>query len=220
MKRKIFKDIFNVSADRENVLFKIACSQDSPVYDAVIETYEELLPWFEAHVCPTAVVAWESPCESLEDIPPQLDGKTGLMYMIQTVGSAPEEESRRRFGEGDYLAGMLLDAMSDVCLFAMDPFLLPQLKKICREESFGIACRKEAPTDLPLDFHRYIYDRCLGDLGKMFKLSSGFMFTPVKTSCAVLELTADTALFEARHDCSRCPLKNCSMRMMHNKARI
>ncbi len=217
MKRKIFTDIFNVSMDRENVLFKINCSEDSPVYDEVIETYNQLLPWFMNHVRPMAVVAWESPCQSLEDIPPELDNKTGLMYMIQTAGLGPEEESRRRFAEGDYLAGMLLDAMADVYLFSMDQFLFPLLKEICREEGFGIACRKEAPTDLPLDFHQYIYDRCLKDLDGIFKLSSGFMFTPVKTSCNVLELTADKTAFEARHDCSRCPLKNCPVRLMQQK---
>ena len=52
MKRKIFTDIFNVSMDRENVLFKINCSEDSPVYDEVIETYNQLLPWFMNQCAP------------------------------------------------------------------------------------------------------------------------------------------------------------------------
>lgn len=136
----------------------------------------------------------------------------GLLYLLMTLGPEVESEVTGCFETGDYLEGMLLDAMADDYLFQMEARVQESLRIFCGDIGRGILRRMEAPGDIPMEFHSHILEVC-GVAGEWkMSLSTGFMFSPVKTSCVVFELTKDRALFRAQHDCSHCPAVNCKLR--------
>ncbi len=136
----------------------------------------------------------------------------GLMYLLMTLGPEVEAESGRCFATGDYLEGMLLDAMADDYLFQMEDKVSEEMRLLCGRIGMGIQKRMEAPQDFPMAFHRRVLQVCgVASLWDM-SLSSGDMFAPVKTSCVVFGLTKDVHIFRAQHDCSHCPAVNCKMR--------
>lgn len=204
MENRIFIEDFHIELNRDAVFAMMDCYEDSPVYEEVCEAFLKWQPWLCTNVHPRAVLAWEP-----DGAHP---GADGLMYLLMTLGPEVESEVTNCFGAGDYLEGMLLDAMADDYLFQMETKVQESLRIFCGEIGRGILRRMEAPQDIPMDFHSHVLEVC-GVAGEwQMSLSTGFMFSPVKTSCVVFELTKDRELFRAQHDCSHCPAVNCKLR--------
>lgn len=211
MKNRVFIEDFHIELNQAAVFKMMDCYEDSPVYEEVCEAFLKWQPWIYANVHPKAVLAWE-PDAKVERLPEGVAGSDGLMYLLMTLGPEVETEVTNCFGEGDYLEGMLLDAMADDYLFQMEARVQERLRIFCGDIGRGILRRMEAPQDIPMEFHSHVLDAC-GVAGEwQMSLSTGFMFSPVKTSCVVFELTKDMALFRAQHDCSHCPAVNCKLR--------
>ena len=217
MENKCFIEDFHIELNRETVFKMMDCYEESPVYDEVCDAFTQWAPWLYKHVRPRAVLAWEPWSAKLEQelsMSDSGDGAfAGLMYLLMTLGPEAEAESGRCFARGDYLEGMLLDAMADDYLFQMEDKVSEEMRLLCGRIGLGIQKRMEAPQDLPMAFHRRVLDICGVASEWDMSLSSGFMFAPVKTSCVVFGLTKDTQVFRAQHDCSHCPAVHCRLRI-------
>lgn len=212
MKQEVIDIDRKIPLNKDNVFSLLDCSRDNPVYEELSQCYEERVPWLLGHVQPRVMLAREIPDTRLNECLSLPKDCTGLLYAVLTLGRGPEEESRRCFLQGDYLEGMLVDAMADVYLFAMEAAVMPEIRKVCAVDGAGILKRMEAPGDFPMEFHKYIFEKCGLDLCMDMKLTSGYMFDPVKTSCLVFVQGGDSSLFHAQHDCARCTAKNCPLR--------
>lgn len=203
-----------IDFDDEKVFKMMDCPKTSPAYPEVAGEYERLKPWLYTHVRPAAVIAKEPWSKSLEPFfeGPVSKDTSGLMYLVMTIGESPERYTSELFNDGEYLSGMLLNVMADEYLFAMETALMPRLKAFCAAPGLGVSRRMEAPADLSMDIHRYVFEHCQLEKRLGLGLSSGLMFAPVKTSCVVFELTDDPKVFHAWHDCSRCPAHSCPRR--------
>lgn len=212
MTQEIIDIDVKIKLNKENVMSMLDCSSDNPVYDEVSQCYEQRLEWLYHHVKPRVLLSYEPVNDDLKEYLNPGEGCTGFLYAVLTIGGAPQEESRRCFGQGEYLDGMLVDAMADAYLFALENAAMPRIRKFCAGNRTGIFRRMEAPQDFPLEFHKHIYEMCQLEQTMDMKLSSGCMFDPVKTSCIVFVQSADPDLFNAQHDCSRCSVKDCPLR--------
>ena len=209
----------DIVLNRASVFAMMDCNEDSPVYDEVVGEYARLEAWLYDNVSPSALMAiesWKPDVQQALALPgiPDLSRAhgQGFLYVVMTLGKAAENYSSELFEKGDYLAGMLIGAMADDYLFQYEEAVMPDVKEMCALPGFGILRRMEAPSDIPLEFHGYVYERCGLKEHLGMSLSSGFMFDPVKTSCLVFELTDDATVFNAWHDCSRCPAVGCPRR--------
>lgn len=217
MEIKIWKNFPDIKIKRERVLSVLDCHENSEVYWEVLREYENMERWLYEHVRPVILTARENvnileqkPDDPVKFLPESFSG-CGILYYIITLGHEVQNYVSELFEEGEYLAGMLLNAMADEFLFTAEDVILPQVKKFCMELGVGISNRMEAPKDIPLEFHSYIFRKCNLNEKLGMKLSEGYMFDPVKTSCVVFELSEDTSIFNGGHDCSRCPsFGNCS----------
>lgn len=212
MKQEIIDIDKKIPLNKDSVFSLLDCSRDNPVYDELSRFYEERLPWLYDHVQPRVMLAREAGNDRLKDSLSLSKACTGLLYVVLTLGKGPEEESRLCFAQGEYLEGMLVDAMADVYLFSLEEAVLPEIRKFCAVDGAGIIKRMEAPEDLPMEFHKYIFEKCSLATCMDMKLTSGYMFDPVKTSCLVFAQGDDCSLFLAQHDCARCGAKNCPLR--------
>lgn len=197
--------------NRDAVFQMIDCRGDSPVYDAVSEAYEELLP--EALACAAGRCVFGLGEIRQEDETLAYPAGTKVIYVISTVGGALSGLSGRLFAEAEYVKGMLADAMADSALFELEAQWMPELKRFCENHGVGIHARLEAPIDLPMSVQKTAFEVLHGQDSLGISITSGYMYDPVKTSCLVLAVTEDSCQFHAGHDCSRCSSVNCKLRV-------
>lgn len=196
--------------EMEPVLKTMDCYEDSPVYEEVVEEYEENLEDMKKLVKPVGILGMGKLSEATAT--EKYKAGTPVIFAVLSVGSGLKEESTRAFQEGNYVKGMLVDAMADAALFSMDNDMVAALRQFCAEHKVGIEKRLEAPHDISMEAQKEAWETL--ELEKRFgiKISSGFMFDPVKTSCQVFILSENEQNFKAQHDCRNCNNFTCKLR--------
>lgn len=196
--------------DKEKVFTQLHCYPDSPVYEEMEETFEELLPQIHVLCKPEGLMGRGTiPADC------RLDGfafDADAVFLLLTVGQEVSTFSTRCFEEGDYVRGMLVDAMADAALFSLEADALKALRDFCREQNFGIRRRLEAPHDLTMKIQAEVLHQLKADQILGLRITEGFMYSPLKTSCNVYMTSEDPNLFKAQHNCRKCPNVTCSLR--------
>ncbi|MGO8716762.1 MAG: ASKHA domain-containing protein [Smithella sp.] len=201
---------FSFEIKREDVVRLIDCREDSPVYDAVMESYEEILNALLQIIKPAVIMNFGIIDDSTTCA--QLPSGTKVFYIIATLGRDASKTCTELFKNEDYLGGMLADAIANYYLLMMESSVKEIAKEECRRINMGIAERLEAPKDIPMSFQRIIHDstdsaRLLG-----INITEGNMFDPVKTIGFILKLSEDVSLCNINHNCSNCDAIECKFR--------
>lgn len=207
-----FYELHNLTfkIDRAAVFKSLNCYEDSPVYEDFMDTYEAIYEEMVSLVEPVGILGFGILPKSIET--KKYKEGTPIIYMVTSIGDGIKQQSTKGFNEGDYVKGMLCDAMADDALFSMEDQLMDKLREVCAEHKMGVLARLEAPHDVSMEAQFEAWKHL--ELKRRFgiDISTGFMFDPVKTSCQVLILTNDEKTFKAHHDCRKCPNLNCKMR--------
>lgn len=196
--------------DREKVFAQLHCTPDSPSYEAVEETYKEILPEILRLSTPKGLLSrGKVPASCRTD---HEDRDLDVVFLLLTVGQAVSDYSSRAFSEGDYVKGLLADAMADSALFSLEAGSLGALKEACQSWGIGIQRRLEAPQDLRMEIQKEALLQTEADRYLGLSITEGYMYRPLKTSCSVFVTTGDTSLFRAGHNCRTCPNLTCGFR--------
>lgn len=203
-------DNFNVSIKRDSVMKLLNCYEDNPVYDVMIDEFDELYEDMLAQVEPVGVLGIGTLPKLLET--DEYKEGSPIIYAVTSIGGGIKARGTRAFAESDYVKGMLCDAMADAALFSMEERMLEALKGFCEMHHVGVKRRLEAPHDIPMQAQRAAWEYL--ELDKRFgiTITEGFMFNPVKTACQIFILTEDKETFRATHDCRKCDRLDCKMR--------
>ena len=203
-------DNLKVNMEMERVLHAIDCAPDSPVYEEIVEEYRNIYDDMLALAEPVGIlgVGVLSEISATTEYP----AGTKVVYAVLSVGDRIRQCSTQAFQEGDYVRGMLCDAMADNALFSLEGRMTERLREVCAERNMGILKRLEAPHDISMEVQREAWEYL--NLKERFgiDISCGYMFDPVKTSCQVFVLTEDASVFRAQHDCRKCPNVSCKFR--------
>ncbi|NLZ72226.1 MAG: hypothetical protein GX905_00085, partial [Bacteroidales bacterium] len=113
---KILSD-FNLKMDKDRILKTIQCSKDSPVYEEVSESYDQLKLQVESLVEPRAMIFFDENKE--QKAHPSLEYCKYIVYVLMTLGEKISNKSGSLFAANDYLGGVLVDAMGDALLFQL-----------------------------------------------------------------------------------------------------
>lgn len=200
----------NIEIDRDTVFRKMDCRPDSPVYEDVTQAYEELLP--------QVMKRTEGACLFMlgeieeKDQTEKYPAGTRVIYLISTVGRALSSLSGELFEEGEYLKGVMADAMADSCLFGLEQQWLKDVKEYCRTEKVGIRKRLEPPVGMSMSVQKTAFEYLNAEEELGMKITSGYMYDPVKSSCQILIVSEDTCQFSAAHNCRECPRLDCPSR--------
>lgn len=116
------------------------CKPDSPVYEAVAGDFEEILPEALQKLCPQAVLEFGRLTQEVEK---------EAVFCLESVGSTISEWTAELFEQGNYVKGMLADAIADVYLFQLDASIGEKVAEMCRGKQYGVTKRLEAPHDVP-----------------------------------------------------------------------
>ncbi|MFI3172892.1 MAG: ASKHA domain-containing protein [Eubacteriales bacterium] len=207
----IINEEFEIKISRDTVLDLISCYEDSPVYEETIEEYEEVLPEVMAAFTPKSVYTFGE-VASGEEVEGLLQLGEKLIYSIVTVGAEVSRISERYFAEGDYLKGMLVDAIADCAITSIQEQVRPLIKEECIKRNVGIARRYEAPTFIPMEYQNVAYVKTEAKKNLEMDITCGYMLNPVKSCCQILVISEDTTLFKLDHDCRHCPNVDCKSR--------
>ena len=201
---------FNIEICRENVFALIDCYEDSATYEDVVEEYEEMLPEAYKKIEPIALLEFGD-VEGF-DLSRYGEGIRQALYCVTSVGAQLSQWSTQLFNEGDYLGGMLADAIADDYLFQMDHQLQPYIIAMFREKKCGVSHRLEAPQDIPMEVQKKALEVTGRENSAGIHVLDSCMYDPVKTTCQVY-LTADHSdMFRIHHNCASCPNVGCSLR--------
>lgn len=201
---------FDIRINKENVLRLIDCYADSPVYEEVAADLEEIIPIAYEMLTPVAVLEFGDFSE-YEIIEHGTDEGKAL-FCIESVGEDISRLSATFFDKGNYVKGMLADAIADDCLFQLDCRLEKRVKAICKEKNYGVIKRLEAPQDVPIEIQKTAWEVTRAEEEIGLKIKESYMLDPVKSNCQVYLLQEGCNEFRTEHDCSRCSKTDCKMR--------
>lgn len=196
--------------NREEVLRQVDCYEGSPIYEEVIEEYEQIREQILQMCTPVILFQFGEIEESL--VSEKVPFGSQVVYALYSVGGKISRYSTKAFEQGDYLKGMLADAMADCLLFSMQREVDGLLRQECARRHMGISGRLEAPQDIPMVAQKVIHRRTQAQELKGIEISSGYMFDPVKSNGIIYLLTEDERVFKSQHDCRRCNRVDCKMR--------
>ena len=205
---------FDIQINKENVFMLIDCNPTSPVYEAVVDEFEEMLEGAYKRIKPVALLAFGSTKEY--DLSQYGEGVTEALYNINSIGSEMGEWSTQLFEEGNYLAGMLADAMADDYLFQIDREVQKEIIRMCKEKGCGVSNRLESPQDIPMRVQRTAWEVTHAEEEAGIKITVSMMLDPVKSSCQIYLLDESSSEYILEHDCSRCPRVDCKLRNVHH----
>lgn len=200
----------HVKIDMDRVLHQIDCYKDSDLYDEVVEEYKAMESGMYVLCEPVFLMEYDTigPELAQEGLP---EG-TPVLLVLYSIGRGISDYSTRAFGEGDYLKGMLADAMADSALFSLENEFTPYLKEACAAYQMGISRRLEAPRDISMLAQKYIFEKTKAQEQCGMGISSGYMLDPVKSNAILYVLTEDREVFMHQHDCRNCDRYDCKMR--------
>lgn len=206
-----------LSIDREIVFKQIKCDEDNPMYEEFNEEYEELLPEVLAALEPAAALVF---APYPQGIGGSIKPGTEVLYMITTVGKKICDIVSDYFKSGDYVKGMLSDAMASAALFSFEKPVFKAIYEMCGEKHVGIRKRYEAPGHVPMEIQKVAYDALNAGETLGLTISSGFMYDPVKSSCQVFETTDNERVMRLTHGCADCSNTDCPHRMESVSVRV
>ena len=200
---------FEIIINRDNVFMLIDCNEESEIYFKVVEEYEEVLGKIYEKIKPVALLEVGSLegadfCASQE--------KFQGIFCITSIGSEMSDWSTQLFEEGDYLKGMLVDAIADDYLFQMDTLLKKPIMDICQKHNWGVVKRLEAPRDITMDIQKKAWEITKAKELAGIGIKESFMLVPIKSTCQIFLLKENSKVFNLAQDCSSCPDLNCKVR--------
>ena len=149
-----------VKINMDEVFHRIDCSKDSDLYEEVAAEYREIEDQMYALCDPVFLMEYAAIGPELAQ--PDLPEGTPVLMVIYSIGRGISDYSTNAFREGDYLKGMLADAIADTALFSLEKEFTPYLKEACAEHRMGISRRLEAPQDISMLAQKIIFETTLG----------------------------------------------------------
>lgn len=201
---------FDIRIDKENVLGLIDCKPDCPVYEAVLEDFEEVLPVAYEKLAPSALLEFGD--ISGYDLTEYGDDIREALFCIESVGSEISTWTTSFFHDGNYVKGMLANAIADDYLFQMDYELQDVIVNLCKERNLGVLRRLEAPQDISIEAQRTAWEVTRAEKEIGLGIKESFMLNPVKSNCQIYLVKKDCDLWNTAHDCSKCPRIDCKMK--------
>ena len=135
---RILKE-FHLHIDKEMVFRQIHCYPESPVYEEMEEAFENLLEPMKKLCNPVGVMSRGRIPSKFAVNGEETDREA--IFVLVTVGQEISDTSTEAFAQGDYVKGMLVDAMADAALFSLEEDIQRELKAACGEWHLGVLKR-------------------------------------------------------------------------------
>lgn len=202
----LFLDSFNIELNRNRILKRMQCDENSEIYDVLIREYQSISILLKQLIHAKAVLA-------IDQIPisygTTLANKKKGLYVLLTLGDEVSKYIDGLFAEDKYLKALLCSTIADDYLFQVDKEIEAYICSFCREHHVHTVKRLEAPSDISMQVQKVAFDLCNGESLLNLHLNDYYMFDPIKTLCILYELEDGDGEFTLGHDCSTCHNLTC-----------
>ncbi len=202
----------------------IQCYEDALHYEEYSELFDQLWEkhqailqpkgwWVERSIFePKEILKVEDNSE-LADTMRQIDSRYEKLFCcLVTLGSEIVAAMDEYFAEGDYMGGVLLNAMADVILFQGSQQLYASIAAQAQDQGLTLSPRQEPGNSSSVMAGQWILDAVKSQAQVAVELTSGYMLNP-KKSLAYYYGAGKTLPFTLiDHDCSSCSAENCPHR--------
>ena len=195
--------------DREIAFNLIECRKENPLYGEMEVLYEELREELECLIELEGILGYARSPDIFGN--GQSLDQEEYAVVLYTLGNKVSEYISDLFEAGEYLKGTLADAMADSCLFTMEEEWKEILLTEFRKQKRGVKMRLEAGKDFPMEAQKRIWELLNGQQYGI-GITSGYMFTPVKTCSYVFKLSEDCTQNRMEHECDGCKKMDCKIR--------
>lgn len=188
-----YNERLTVIPDKIDILSNMGCRSGETLYDSVSKEFDTLF----------------ARIRSALDIRRSICIEDDRIYVTLSAGEKISALSEELFSRGEGIGGLIVNTAADCALFKADELTGERVKYICAELDRGVRKRLAAPEDIALAEQAVILKKAPLE---GVTLTEGFMLSPVKSMCYILELTNDADVFRAQHDCSKCSNRDCPRR--------
>lgn len=179
---------FNFELSMPKIMNAMHCDENSTVYPYAKAEYEKQLPLFYEKIHPRVFFEFHD----------------NRCIVLMTLGCDISDYSSELFAVGEGFGGLMINTMADEYIFEMDNFASLAIKEECSLLKKGILSRNDTLSAEEL--------KLAASLSTGVSVIGETTLSPIKSMAYILELTDDTEVFNAQHDCSKCPRKDCPRR--------
>ena len=194
---------FDIKINPKTVFQLMDCHTDSPIYEELLEEYQNMVPEVLGCVRPVAYLKFGTYTREKE---------SKALYILTSIGDEVAQLSEGYFEQGDYLLGMLVNAMSDDYMFQLEAKVHERIKEECTLRGLGIVEKLEAPVHIPMKEQERILEEIKAVESISIGLTQGYMFTTVKTLGHILLLDEGGSVSHDGHNCDECDRTDCKLR--------
>ena len=189
-------DRFSLLSDRERVFRWLGCDRNLPCWQAFDRAWPMASAALKACARPQAAAA---------------RGDDDTLTVFLTLGPEPEARMSALFEAREYVAGSLLNTMSDELLFQMDQQAAALVSGLLLSEHVYARSRLEPNVDLTTDVQRkklLPIQRAL----PFARISETGVLYPSKSMMYVITVSDQPCHLDMLHDCAACSQKDCLYR--------
>lgn len=199
----------NPEVDFYSVLKSIDCKSSNHNYEMIADEINKLCKLALDMVKPMAAY-------KIVEIPDgfnfnSLSGCKTIGLCIITLGSRISEVIKKYFDDGDFLNGMILDAIGDSILFNASDVAYRQITRSLKNEGANSPVYP-GDDDIPLSLQKDIYKIVDAEESLNVKVTNEYMFSPVKTLSFFFGICENVVTSFNHNHCLTCNNISCRYR--------
>lgn len=210
---------FDIVIDKKWVLNSIDCYENSPVYEEVSSTYDEIMEEIKHIVKPMAILKFSKKPDKYQfDYIKECDH---IVYCALTLGGEISRKSSKLFDTGDYLAGMLVDAIADELMHEVSSELYKRIYEEAKRRGLGLTFRiSPGGSILPIEYNSIIINEINAPENISLCYTSQFMLNPVKSEAFIYGADKNIPLPVVDNYCLSCNDSYCKRRRSNESIKI
>jgi len=194
---------FNIKINKNRVLNIIGCYKDNVAYMDILKIIDELENNFYSIISPKAIF------EIKKSI---LTGYEKNIFVILTVGNNILLYSEHLFNNGEYLNGIIFNAMADDYLMQMDFFVCNEITKKCNSINLGVVKKFVPFENIDGKYQKIIADE-LDSFEKIgISANDRNILYPGKILSFIIGAKSNIKNENIIHNCTKCNKKDCRWR--------
>lgn len=209
---------FKFKMEKNHVLNVVNSYYKIDDFDSAGKIYDNLTGLLQNTVAPVGLYKMEKKPEIYNFEP--VGNCRYVVFCLITLGSEITEMIDELFGKGEFLEGIILDAMASTLLFEYNSQFYSHIYEWASGLNMGITCRI-APGDgeIPFEYQEDIVRRI--SIAKEYGITiiKGYVLNPAKSMSYIHGADEHIEKIKRAHDCKSCSSMNCFMREAKERIR-
>lgn len=196
-------DSFNIKVEINKILNLIECYPENDLYMHSINLFSEIEKDFYNNIKPRGRFILK------KDIPCYFNN---AIFVLYTIGEEINIFISDLFNKGDYLKGVIANAMADNYLIQMDKVFCENITNFYLKDHFKFTQKLIPAENIDIKYQKDICSNLNSDELLNISINESYVLNPLKSSSFIVGADKDLQYKTISHNCSKCNLKECRWR--------